>query len=89
MIWLRNKKKIFLIMHSIGLDNKISEHNIINIFLSIRFNIRFGCSKEPSSTPALYLILFGLCLNIPVNSCGHVDYSHLSGANLDYGVNQY
>ena len=35
---------------SIGLDtvNKIFERKIVNIFLSINFNICFGCSKEPS-----------------------------------------
>ena len=29
----------------------------------------------PSSTPIIYLILFGLWLNIPVNSYGHVESS--------------
>ena len=33
----------------IGLDKqKIFERKIVNIFLPISFNIRFGCSKEPS-----------------------------------------
>ena len=28
--------------------NKIFERKIVNIFLSISFNICFGCTKEPS-----------------------------------------
>ena len=33
---------------TIGLVNKIFGLKIVNIFLPISFNIRFGCSKEPS-----------------------------------------
>ena len=32
----------------IGLDIQTLEHTIVNIFLSISYNICFGCSKEPS-----------------------------------------
>ena len=31
-----------------GLDNKIFEGKVVNIFLLISFNICFGCLKEPS-----------------------------------------
>ena len=33
---------------SIGLDNKIFEREIVNIFLPISFNLCVECSKEPS-----------------------------------------
>ena len=32
----------------IGLDKQSFERIIVNFFLPIRFNICFGCSKEPS-----------------------------------------
>ena len=34
----------------IGLDNKIFQRTIVNIFLPINFNICFGCSEEPSQS---------------------------------------
>ena len=38
----------FLFRLNIGRDKQKNERKFVNIFLSINFNICFGCSKEPS-----------------------------------------
>ena len=59
MFWLKNKKINFVLMHSfLGIDLQAElfidlEHlsirfKIVNIFLSIIYNICFGFPKEPS-----------------------------------------
>ena len=42
------QNKTALAGHCIGLDKQFFEHKIVNMFLSVSFNIGFGCSKEPS-----------------------------------------